>query len=93
MLAKTLVPSLATLQEDEDEEEIEKMWNRLLKDQELNDLTDQIGTGLKWSEEYQQYIRTCVKSFIKEEKREWNQDKADYLENLPLRRQEAKNTK
>jgi len=92
MLAKTLVPSLATLQEDEDKE-IEKMWNRLLKDQEINDLTEQIGTGQNWSEEYQKFIQACVKSFVKEEKHEWNRDNAEYLENLPLRRQEAKSPK
>jgi len=89
MCLKTSVPSISTLQED-DEEEIEKMWQSYLKEQELVDLTDQIAVGQKWNKEFLKYVRSCVESWVAEEKEEWLADKRGYVTNLPQRRQEAR---
>jgi len=91
ILAKTTVPNLTTLKEGDDEE-FEKMWNNLSKDQELQDITELIGSP-KWSKDYTKYIQSCVRSWIEVEKQECLKDKTAYIENLPIRRQEARSPK
>jgi len=89
LLASTSVPSIVLLKED-DKEMNEKMWSNLSRGEEIQELCEQIKGSLIWTEQYEAYVKSCVKDWIEEEKQLWTNEEEKYVENLRKRRTNAR---